>query len=221
VARLHPKPEPVERHQELTLPKFKAAVAALSQSLDLSTDQSTRLLESLRTRPQWLYLDEVKRYQNIDPDVLDAAGVELEINPGSERVSLKRKKLLGKAKAVPLVLDRDAAMFIATGRNKWSLCTGAEKRKTHRMMKEFFSKRVVTNTAGKPNYPYTRAVLEIIKTIETATGSAFRFTRDTYSRLGGEEFELLVATLDLWLFASRVPSRETLATIIQREYRTC
>jgi hypothetical protein len=99
--------------------------------------------------------------------------------------------------------------------------TESEKRRGRRVRKRWSTDRWVFRK-GTPPYRYAKLVEIDIDFIAQLTGHEFRFSGATERRSGvrvpprGPEFKVLVAALDLQLFASGAPPRETIASIVRQ-----
>lgn len=187
---------------------LQKAVERVIKKYKLTPEIGNSLLVELSTRRNWIF----KR--------------EWDISCGFD---------VNKRRLLPLDNDTAAMLFIASkwkfhpvtfikelsfkGRLpstvRWPDLNRYEK-DTARRQKERFETQRNAFHKGNPTYPYIKLVEEYIEIIERAVAKDFSFSRGVTGYPWGPMMEALMSALDLALFCSGAPSRETVASFIKR-----
>lgn len=192
--------EKIKQAAQLRPSKEKVLFNAVKR-LKISRRKQHLLVEALSARPPWVGAREWKVIRELDAEALGPLYVDL-------------------PKDALAVLS--AASIGAT----WASLSRAQRDAAQKMGKRF-SRQRATFRKGRAPYPYTNLVAEYIRCIEGTCECRFRFSRairetddatrdDVSGPPVGPMMEVLMAALDLALFASGSPKRETVASLVKQ-----
>jgi hypothetical protein len=174
------------------------ALVKLAAAFKLDDPTSASLLTKLSARPRHVYMAEARLLTSSDADLIGAM-------PG-HRVTSDDAAMLETLKAV--VAPRGSVSLTWM---RWRELDANMKRAARRRKERHETRQVAHRRSGRPpGWPYRTLLESYVAAIEMHTGTAFRFGRRN-GEPGGTAMDALVAALDLALFASGAPPRESIA----------
>jgi hypothetical protein len=229
-----PTPEQLDaRRKALDTALKELAAAQRIARLETAEAREEVIAELQMARPAMVRAEELHIAAGGDPDAresswpLSADDLALLVIPDSRRAVIVRTAITEierwESDGGRPTEDANELHLIALEniRVAFADLTENEKRSARRVRKRWSTDRWVFRE-GKPPYRYAQLVETYIDLIEELTGHPFQFSGSTERRNGarvpprGPEFRLLVAALDLALFASGPPRPEMIASIVRQ-----